>query len=186
MVRSSRESDPSNGSDVSGGDALDTGRSAESVVQRIEKGDRPHVLAVSSGGQRHRGDRELRRLEAGRHVDEIVEADDEESRASQEHERQRELGDNARRTQPPRPDASTAAARLFVQRHADALVGRDERRHHTEYQAGDRGQQKRRTQHPHVDGDAIDAWKPRELRRNQGSKRCEAPRGPPADPLRRR
>src|SRR5919201_5913301 len=85
------------------GGALNARDRPEPLEQRIEERDCPSVLAIPRGRQRNARDRQLGWLESGRHVDETVEAQEKERRAGEKDQRQRQLGDDERGTDPPRP-----------------------------------------------------------------------------------
>ena len=179
IVRSRRESAPSNGSDVVARDALNARRAGKPLGTAHRKTRRyARVLAVSRGGQRDARDDELRRLEARRHVDQVVEADDEQRR------RRRAARATARaRRRPARREAASPAALPVPPRDssfsdiAEPLIRGGERRQHAEEQAGRERHDHRRAQHANVDAEPVDA---RAARRScagsSAAKRRQAPR----------
>ena len=157
-------------------DALNAGHRAQALHQCVVERRRAAGIRVARSRQRQPRRRQMLGPEAGRHVDQPLEADQQQRRAGQQHERQRELGDDQRRSQAARADAAAAAARLFVQRHAHALIRRDHRRHDAEEHAGDRRQDERGAEHARIDADVRDARQARELRRQEHAKRGQRPR----------
>ncbi len=138
-------------------DALHARRRSQAVYHLVVERDGAHRFVIAAGWQRQANDRELVGSEARGHVDQVPEADDQERRAREQDERERQFCHDERRPEPSGADAGRPPARLLVQRQGDPLVGRGQRRQDAEDHPRCRRRDDRRDEHASVHAHLIDA-----------------------------
>ena len=151
---------------------LDVRQRADSLEQRLVELQRLRNRA----GPHQRRDDDVLRFESGRHVEHASKADQQQARADKQHQRQRELRDNQHGTHARAARGATAAAPLLVERRREPLIRSGERRNRTEDETRADRHAKRDDENPTVEADLRDAWQHEQARRQERTKRREAPR----------
>ena len=174
MLMLAEEGSWDSSSDVPDGGRLHTGQRREPLDELIVERRHPGGLAVLGARKLQTQGQNAGRRKSRVSVVQRDEAADQQTRADEQHQRDRKLAHGERRAQPPSPDTLGPASAAFFQMHAGIAARRVQRREDADENAADQRCGGGVREHLRVDGDVGQA---RQRSRRKRSQQVHAPGG---------